>query len=74
MDYYLITPNDQHFLVGIVSLGVFYKEVGFDMLVSMMNKKPDFVTEITIKDEFGKTYEIDEFLTLLEQLKVRWNA
>jgi len=72
MNYYLTIPSEKSPIsIGEDSFQFFYADHGFDMLVDMLNKNPELVTHITITDETGKILKLDEFMAVLESIKMR---
>lgn len=72
MIYYLTIPSEKRPIsIGEESFGFFYADHGFDLLVDIMQKKPNLVTHITITDEGGKVLNLDDFVTFLSKIKMR---
>jgi len=51
--------------------GVFWAGSGLKALMNMVDKRPDMLPHVTIKDAGNKSHTIEEFLTRIAKLKVR---
>jgi len=77
MQYYLLMPNDKETvlsdanLLGESSFGTFWRGSGVKVLMSIVDKKPDLLTTLTIKTDTNKTLTIEQFLTEISRLKIR---
>ena len=58
-------------LLGEESFGKFYPSVGYTAFSSIINNHPEYVDNIEILDDKRKKYTIDEFLDVLEKLKIK---
>ena len=80
--YFILLPGDTESdclndtnILGESSLGSFYTGSGMKALSKIINFHPELVPSITIKNDKGKKYEIQEFLTEIESFKIihqRW--
>ena len=78
MTYFIIHKNESKEnlmfstnILGEESLGKFYPEQGWVALNNMMNISPESIENYTILDEKGKVYSVEEFLDVIEKLKIR---
>ena len=78
MTYFIIHKNESKEnlmfssnILGEESLGKFYPEQGWVALNNMMNISPESIENYTILDEIGKVYSVEEFLDVIEKLKIR---
>ena len=76
MRYFILLPDDTEQdvdfstnILGEVSFKNFWADDGFEILVRMVNKYPDTLSEIKIKDDKNKTYTVEEFLDKIKNLK-----
>ena len=81
MRYFTLLPDDTEQdvdfstnILGEVSFKNFWADDGFEILVRMVNKYPDTLSEIKIKDDKNKTYTVEEFLDKIKNLKVITNG
>ena len=81
MRYFILLPGDTEEnvdfdtnILGEVSFKNFWADRGFEILVRLVEKYPDTLTEVTIKDEKNKTYSVEEFLDAIKSLKVIRNG
>ncbi len=81
MRYFILLPDDTEQdvdfstnILGEVSFKNFWADDGFEILVRMVNKYPDTLSEIKIKDDKNKTYTVEEFLDKIKNLKVITNG
>ena len=81
MRYFILLPGDTEEnvdfdtnILGEVSFKNFWADRGFEILVRLVEKYPDTLTEVTIKDEKNKTYSVEEFLDSIKSLKVIHNG
>ena len=77
MMYYILLPDDTEEgvqystnVLGESSFKNFWADQGYEILERLVNKYPDTVDEIKIKDEKNKTYTPSEFLDVVEKLKI----
>jgi len=59
-------------LLGDSSFGTFWGGSGLKILMSLVDKQPEMLPNITIKTDTNKTITIDQFLTEISGLKVRY--
>ena len=78
MIYYLLLKGDKESesifdsnVLGEESFGTFYSENGLIALKNIVNVKPELLESITVIDERGSTYTVEEFLELLSKFKIR---
>ncbi len=74
MYYILFNENtedlwDQNTL-GEESFGTFYTGLGFVALNNIIQREPELLPTIKIKDEKGKSYSLTEFLDKVEKWKI----
>jgi len=77
MMYYILLPDDTEEgvqystnVLGESSFKNFWADQGYEILERLVNKYPDTVDEIKIKDEKNKTYTPSEFLDVVEKLNI----
>jgi hypothetical protein len=77
MMYYILLPDDTEEgvqystnVLGESSFKNFWAEQGLEILERLVNKYPDTLNEIKIKDEKSKDYTVDEFLDIIEKLNL----
>ena len=77
MMYYILLKNDDiknpNFspnVLGEVSFKNFWAEDGFQALQQMIQKYPDNLDEVVIKDQKNKSYSIEQFLDKLNGLRI----
>ncbi len=75
--YYILLPDDTEQgvqystnVLGESSFKNFWAEQGYEILERLVNKYPDTIDEIKIKDEKNKTYTPSEFLDVVEKLNI----
>ena len=59
------------YLLGEQSFKVFWAGTAFNKLQKMVTKHPDFIDGITILDDKGTTYSVEEFLDKIAKLQIR---
>lgn len=81
MRYFILLPGDTEEnvdfdtnILGEVSFKNFWADRGFEILVRLVEKYPDTLTEVVIKDEKNKNYSVEEFLDSIKSLKVIRNG
>ena len=81
MRYFILLPGDTEEsvdfstnILGEVSFKNFWADQGFDILVRLVEKYPDTLEEVLIKDEKSKSYSVEEFLEKIKKLKVIHNG
>jgi hypothetical protein len=81
MRYFILLPGDTEESVdfstnvlGEISFKNFWADQGFEILVRLVEKYPDTLSEVTIKDEQSKSYSVEEFLDKIKKLKVIQNG
>ena len=77
MVYYILLPGDSEVeaeystnVLGESSFKNFWAEQGFEILERLVNKYPDTLNEVKIKDEKSKEYTISEFLDIIATLNL----
>ncbi len=77
MMYYILLPDDTDEgvqystnVLGESSFKNFWAEQGFGIFERLVNKYPDTLDEIKIKDEKSKEYTVEEFLNIIEKLNL----
>mgnify|MGYP001449287761 FL=1 len=77
MMYYILLPDDTEQgvqystnVLGESSFKNFWAEQGYEILERLVNKYPDTIDEIRIKDEKNKNYTPSEFLDVVEKLNI----
>ena len=75
--YYILLPDDTEQgvqystnVLGESSFKNFWADQGYEILERLVNKYPDTIDEIKIKDEKNKTYTPSEFLDVVEKLNI----
>jgi hypothetical protein len=75
--YYIILTDDTEQgvqystnVLGESSFKNFWAEQGYEILERLVNKYPDTIDEIRIKDEKNKNYTPSEFLDVVEKLNI----
>ena len=79
MIFYILLPDDTaedcftdtNTLGEDNGFGVFWAGSGLKALMNMVDKRPDMLPHVTIKDAGNKSHTIEEFLTRIDKLKVR---
>jgi hypothetical protein len=81
MRYFILLPGDTEESVdfstnvlGEVSFKNFWADQGFEILTRLVEKYPDTLSEVVIKDEQSKSYSVEEFLDKIKKLKVIQNG
>jgi hypothetical protein len=59
-------------LLGDASFNTFWGGSGLKVLMTMVDKQPEMLPNVTIKTDTNKTLTIDQFLTEISKLKVRY--
>lgn len=78
--YYILLPGDSekdtHYSTNILGedngFGTFWAEDGFFALIKMIDLAHDQLEEVKIKDSFNDTYTIEQFLSILKGLKIKY--
>jgi hypothetical protein len=75
--YYILLKNDDiknpNFspnVLGEVSFKNFWTDDGFKALQQMIQKYPDNLEEVVIKDQNNKSYSVEQFLDKLNGLRI----
>jgi hypothetical protein len=75
--YYILLPDDTEEgvqystnVLGESSFKNFWAEQGFEILERLVNKYPDTLNEVKIKDEKSKEYTVEEFLKNIQKLNL----
>jgi hypothetical protein len=74
MDYFLIhgDQKDTYLTIGTDNgFGVFWADQGLRALMNIVDKEPEKLTKVQIKNEQNHTMTISEFLEKIDKLKVR---
>jgi len=81
MRYFILLPGDTEEsvdfstnILGEVSFKNFWADQGFGILSRLVEKYPDTLSEVTIKDEQSKSYSVEEFLEKIKKLRVIHNG
>ena len=76
MTYYILMPGDNadelwdDNELGQVSFKKFYVGKGMEALQNMIRKHPMALEDVTIKNERGNKYSVQEFLELIGEYKI----
>lgn len=79
MTYYLLMPGDteqdalnEANLIGEESFGIFWAGTALKTLMNIVDKEPEILPIVKIRtDMSNKIFNIEEFLTSIQKLKVR---
>lgn len=63
--------SDANFL-GVSSFDSFWPGGGLKVLMSLVDRKPTLLEQVVIKTDTNKTLTIDQFLTDIQGLKIRY--
>ena len=81
MRYFILLPGDTEEsvdfstnILGEVSFKNFWADQGFGILIRLVEKYPDTLDEVLIKDEKSKSYSVEEFLEKIKKLRVIHNG
>ena len=81
MRYFILLPEDSEEdvdystnILGEISFKNFWTEDGFEILVRLVDKYPDTLEQVRIKDEQNKNYSVEQFLDKIKNLKVIKNG
>ncbi len=81
MMYYILLPEDNEDdvdystnILGEISFKNFWTDQGFEILERLVNKYPDTLTEVKIKDEKNKNYSVEQFLEKIKDLRIIKNG
>jgi len=81
MRYFILLPEDSEEdvdystnILGEISFKNFWTEEGFEILIRLVEKYPDTLEQVQIKDEQNKTYSVEQFLDKIKNLKVIRNG
>lgn len=81
MRYFILLPGDTEEsvdfstnILGEVSFKNFWADQGFGILVRLVEKYPDTLEEVVIKDEQSKSYSVEQFLEKIKKLRVIHNG
>jgi hypothetical protein len=79
MQYFILLPGDAEQdcindtnLLGEVSFNTFYAGAGLKALMKMVDKQPEMLAHIRIKSDRNENLSVEEFLTRIQSLKVRY--
>ena len=76
MRYYIIMPDDDGNedystnILGESSFKNFWADQGFEILVRLIEKYPDTLETVKIKDDQSKEYSIEDFLNITSKLNL----
>ena len=77
MTYYIIlegeNPEVAQYDSGILGEStekMFYTNKGFTRLVKIVNEHPEFLTNMKILDDNNKSYDVNQFMTKIKNLKL----
>ena len=74
MYYILFNEKDEELwdqnTLGDESFGSFYAGLGFIALNNIIQREPELLSAVKIKDEKGKDYTVTEFLDKVEKWKI----
>ena len=78
MQYYILPPEykqadlvNENYLLGEQSFKVFWAGTGFNRLNLIIKEAPDVLEHITIMDDQGNGYTVEEFLDKIKTLQIR---
>ena len=81
MRYFILLPGDTEEsvdfstnILGEVSFKNFWADQGFGILTRLVEKYPDTLDEVIIKDEKSKSYSVEEFLDKIKKLRIIHNG
>ena len=81
MRYFILLPGDTEQsvdvstnILGEVSFKNFWADQGFQILTRLVDKYPDTLEEVVIKDEQSKSYSVEEFLETIKHLRIIQNG
>jgi uncharacterized protein (AIM24 family) len=60
-------------LIGEESFGTFWAGSGLGTLMEIVYKEPEVLTIVQIKTDKGKTLTVEQFLSMIYKLKVKFN-
>ena len=77
MIYYILLPDDTDEgvqystnVLGESSFKNFWADQGFEILVRLIEKYPDTLDTVKIKDDQSKEYSIEDFLNITSKLNI----
>lgn len=72
MEYFLEFENtNDPILIGTVSFETFWSDDGFDVLFKYMDNGIAIEEHAQIRDQMGNIISIENFISMLEKLKIR---
>ena len=81
MRYFILLPGDTEEsvdfstnILGEVSFKNFWADQGFEILVRLVEKYPDTLNEVVVKDEKNKSYSVEQFLDKINNLRIIRNG
>ena len=81
MRYFILLPGDTEEsvdfstnILGEVSFKNFWADQGFDILVRLVEKYPDTLNEVVVKDGKNKSYSVEQFLDKINNLRIIRNG
>jgi hypothetical protein len=78
MQYYILMPGDKETelsdanLLGESSFDTFWGGGGLKILMKLVDRQPEVLPNVTIKTDANKIITIDQFLTDIGKLKIRY--
>ena len=78
MQYYLLMPGDKETelsdanLLGESSFDIFWGGGGLKILMKLVDRQPEVLPSVTIKTDTNKSITIEQFLTEINGLKIRY--
>ena len=77
--YFILMPGDSEKdamldtnLLGESSFNTFYAGSGLKALMKIVAQAPELLPQVTIKTDRNETISVEEFLTRIQPLKVRY--
>lgn len=75
--YFIFMPGDKEKdalldtnLLGEASFKTFYPGAGLSALMRIVEKRPELLTQVTIKTDRNESLTVEEFLTRIQPLKI----
>jgi len=78
MQYYILMPGDKETelsdanLLGESSFDTFWGGGGLKVLMKLVDRQPEMLPSVTIKTDTNKSITIEQFLTEIKGLKIRY--
>ena len=81
MMYYILLPGDNEsstaYSTNVLGedsgFGTFWAEDGFFALIKMVEIAHEQLENVEIRDSFDNSYTIEQFLSILKPLKIKYN-